>query len=357
MTRLSVATASVPGDLLTKLERIAAAGFTGVELHEPDLTGFAGTVRDVATKAASLGLTIEILQPFHDFEGLNGSERKAALARLDRKLELMAELGAGSLLVESSTRSDSSSDPEAIVTDLAELAARAGRVGCRAALIALPWAAHVSTELQALEIVELVDSPHLGLALNSFFSLSCGSQAARLRDIPGDRIFHVQLSDAPALEFDASRLKNHFGLLPGQGELDLPSFVRIVARKGYVGQWSVARIRGSAEDNRETYARDGFRALVSLLDEVSRDEPSLPRPFPELPPRVYPTGVEFIEFAVNEDSGGTLTEVLRSMSFRKERKHVSKSVELWRQGAVNIVVNSETEGFAAEACPLPISAV
>ena len=37
------------------------------------------------------------------------------------------------------------------------------------------------------------------------------------------------------------------------------------------------------------------------------------------------------------------------MAFRKERDHRTKSVELWRQGAVNIVVNSEKAGYAAEA--------
>ena len=32
-----------------------------------------------------------------------------------------------------------------------------------------------------------------------------------------------------------------------------------------------------------------------------------------------------------------------------ERRHLSKSVELWRQGAINIVVNTEEEGFAHSA--------
>ena len=46
--RLSVATTSVPGNLHTKLESISEAGFTGIELYEPDLTG-------VACKAGEIG--------------------------------------------------------------------------------------------------------------------------------------------------------------------------------------------------------------------------------------------------------------------------------------------------------------
>ena len=65
MTRLSIATTSIPGDLPTKLETIAAAGFSGVELNEPDLTGFSGAARDVAQQATELGLSFEIFQPFH----------------------------------------------------------------------------------------------------------------------------------------------------------------------------------------------------------------------------------------------------------------------------------------------------
>lgn len=349
MTRLSIATTNVPGDLPQKLELVAAMGFSGVELYEPDLTGFAGSAEDVGKLARSLDLEIYVLQPFHDFEGLTGEVRKAVFARLDHKLGLMKALGAETLLIGTSTHPDATSDVAKIVEDFRELAARVESAGCRAALIALPWAQHITTELQALEIVQTVDSPAFGLALNSFFSLAGGEQAARLRDIPGDRIFHVQLSDAPALEFDITRLKSHFSMLPGQGGLNLASFVRIVARSGYDGPWSIARVGATAEGSRKAHARDAYRALVSLLDEVAAREPALPRPVETLPARITPTGLEFIEFAAHESDRERLAKLLDTMCFRKERQHKSKSVELWRQGAINIVINSETEGLAAQA--------
>lgn len=349
MTRLCVATTSVPGDLIAKLEAIAESGFTGFELYEPDLTGFSGPPEAVNRRAAALGLSIDVFQPFHEFEGLSGALRDRAFARLDHKLNLMQTLDAKTLLVGSSTHAQSNGDRQAIQDDFAELAERLGQRGIRAALIALPWGRHIQTEMQALEIVQAVDSPHLGLALNSFFSLADGSQPARLRDIPGDHLFHVQLSDAPALDFDIRQLKSHFGLLPGQGGLNLASFVRIIARLGYDGPWSLARVSDTTQGSRDSYARDGFRALVSLLDEVARSEPALVAPLPDLPPRVYPTGIEFIEFAADEAARKPLTEMLEALCFRKERQHVSKSVELWRQGAINLVVNAEATGFAGKA--------
>ena len=166
MTRLSIATTNVPGDLPQKLEHIASAGFTGIELYEPDLTGFSGSAEEVGKLARSLGLDIEVLQPFHEFEGLSGDARKAAFARLDHKLDLIKALGARTLLIGTSTHPDAVSESAKIVEDFHELAGRVERAGCRAALIALPWARHITTELQALAIVQAVDSPAFGLALN-----------------------------------------------------------------------------------------------------------------------------------------------------------------------------------------------
>ena len=346
---LCVATTSVSGDFFTKLETIAAAGFTGVELHEPDFTGSTCTPAQVGSRAKALGLSIDVLQPFHEFEGLSGAGRMQAFMRLDRKLELMAALGAKTLLVGTSTHPEASGSSSAIIQDFVELAERAGKHGLRAALIALPWARHIQTEMQAFKIVEQVASLHFGLALNSFFSLADGSKPARLREIAGDKVFHVQLSDAPAMDFDIRQLKSHFGLLPGQGGLNLASFVRVLARAGYAGPWSLARVSDTAQGSRDSFTRDGYRALVSLLDEVAQTEPSLAAPMVDLPPRVYPTGIEFIEFAADVATGKTLRQMLEALCFRRERQHVSKSVELWRQGAINIVVNTETKGFAAKA--------
>jgi 4-hydroxyphenylpyruvate dioxygenase len=347
--RLCVATTTVPGDLSAKLEAIAEAGFQSIELHEPDLTGFVGSPLEVGKMAAALGLEIAILQPFLEFEGQQGEARDLVLARLDKKMDLMAALGAKTLLVGTSTDKDALGEFDAICSDFEELASRSAAKGLRAALIALPWAHHLQNETDALRVIEAVDSQHLGLALNSFFSLADGSLPARLRDIPAERIFHVQLSDAPNLHFDFTRLKNHFGLLPGQGDMNLPGFVRALARSGYDGPWSVAHFGGQIRGTLENHAKDAYRALVSLIDEVARTEPAVDSPVRSLPPRVSPSGFEFIEFASDHASGTEISSMLQSLCFRRERTHVSKSVELWRQGAINIVLNSECSGLSAES--------
>ncbi|MEX0367513.1 MAG: bifunctional sugar phosphate isomerase/epimerase/4-hydroxyphenylpyruvate dioxygenase family protein [Ruegeria sp.] len=347
---LSVSTTSIPGNLADKLKTIAETGFDGVELHDPDLTGHDGAPSQVRALAADLGLKICLLQPFHNLECQPDGVRQRAFDRLEFKLDLVQELGTDLLMVGAATTADAAGDEDRAIADLAEAAERAGRRGLRLAYLGLPWSELVQTDEQALRIVEAVDSPHLGLALNSFFSLADGSKPARLRDVPGDRLFHVQLSDAPRLEMDIRRLKRHFGLLPGLGSLNLAGFVRVLARAGYAGPWSVARVNETApQPGGLTMARDSYRALVNLLDEVARTEPDIDFGIPDLPERVHASGFEFIEFTADEASGAQLCDLLSAMCFRKERRHVSKSVELWRQGAVNIVVNTEKDGFAHSA--------
>ena len=350
MSTLSIATTAIPGGLPEKLEQISAAGFQTIELTEADLISFQGSVEDVHRLLEKTKLKINLFQAFYDFEGLKGELRKQSLSRLESKISLVKALGADLLLVCSSCHPDASDDENIISADLLELVNKAEKHNLRIAYLALPWARHIQTEMQALKLVQKVDSPNFGLALNSVFSLADGSKPARLRNIPGDKVFHVQLCDAPFLDRDFRHLQSHFGMLPGQGVLNLSGFIRVLAKIGYTGPWSIACI-GDAALRRQYkgHTTDSYRALVNVLDQVARTDPNIDLGLNTLPERIYASGFEFIEFACDEKSGDELTQLLSSLRFRMERRHVTKSVELWRQGAINIVVNREKEGFAHSA--------
>lgn len=59
-------------------------------------------------------------------------------------------------------------------------------------------------------------------------------------------------------------------------------------------------------------------------------------------------GVEFMEFAVAEQSGRRVSETLRTLGFHYAGRHRSKSADLFRQGQVNLILNSEQDSAAAE---------
>jgi 4-hydroxyphenylpyruvate dioxygenase len=48
--------------------------------------------------------------------------------------------------------------------------------------------------------------------------------------VPGEKLFFVQLADAPRLDMDALSWSRHFRNFPGQGDLDVTGFVRAAAQ-------------------------------------------------------------------------------------------------------------------------------
>ena len=103
---LAISTTSIPGSLADKVAAIAKAGFTGLELHEPDFTGFHGSAHDLRTMVEDCGLKTNLLKPFNDLEGWEGEARRRSFDRLERKFDLMQSLGTDLLLVEAATSTE-----------------------------------------------------------------------------------------------------------------------------------------------------------------------------------------------------------------------------------------------------------
>ena len=234
----SVATVSMSGTLVEKLEAIAAARFDGIELFENDFVNFAGTAKGLRSMASDLGLAIDLYQPFRDFEGMPDVLHRRNLERAERKFDLMQELGAPLVLVCSNTSPASLPDVDRCAAQLRELAERAARRNLRIGFEALAWGRHVNRYRQAWEIVQRADHPHLGLILDSFHTLSLNDDPSGIASLPGDRIFFLQMADAPLLAMDVLQWARHYRCFPGQGQFDVDNFLEQVLRSGYAGPLS-----------------------------------------------------------------------------------------------------------------------
>ena len=93
----------------------------------------------------------------------------------------------------------------------------------------------ISDYRDAWEVVRMADHEAVGLILDSFHILARNNPLNGIRSIPGSRIFHVQLADAPKIEMNLEYWSRHFRTMPGEGELDLLSFMSAVAATGYKG--------------------------------------------------------------------------------------------------------------------------
>jgi 4-hydroxyphenylpyruvate dioxygenase len=134
---LSIATVCLSGTLDEKLEAIAQAGFTGVEIFENDLLTFDGSPADVRRIAADLGLKIVTFQPFRDFEGMPEPQRSRTFDRAERKFDVMQELGCDLLMICSNVAPDALGGIDRAAEDFRELGDRAAARGCRVAYEAL----------------------------------------------------------------------------------------------------------------------------------------------------------------------------------------------------------------------------
>ncbi len=348
--RTSIATVSLSGDLREKLAAIAAAGFDGIEIFENDFLAFDGSPAEVGRMIRDHGLEITLFQPFRDFEGMPEPQRSRNFDRARRKFELMQELGTDLMLICSNVSPSALGGIDRAAADLRELGDRAAEHGLRVGYEALAWGRHVNDHRDAWEIVRRADHPSIGLILDSFHTLARRIDVDSIRSIPGDRIFIVQVADAPLIDMDLLYLSRHFRNMPGQGDLPVLDFMRAVVATGYDGPLSLEifndQFRGGSP---KSIAVDGRRSLVYLMDQVGRAEPATVDVAPRLPDRIAVSGVEFVEFSADEQEGEKLAMLLRAMGFAERGRHKNREVTRFSQGDINIVVNTEKEGFAHAA--------
>lgn len=348
--KTSIATVSISGNLREKLEAIAAAGFDGIEIFEADFIADHGSPRDVGTLVRDHGLEILLFQPFRDFETLPEPARSKAFDRAERKFDVMQELGTDLVLVCSSVHPASLGGIERAADDFHDLGERAAKRGLRVGYEALAWGRHINDHRDAWEIVRRADHPNIGLIVDSFHTLGRKLDPDSIRSVPGDKIFFVQLADAPLIEMDLLYWSRHFRNMPGEGDLDVTRFMRAVMATGYDGPISLEifndQFRGS---NPSTVAKDGHRSLVGLMDDVRRAEPELSVSMPAIPARVGAQGFSFVEFATRGAEAAALKTDLTSLGFEQVGQHRNKAAGLWQQGDIRIVVNEETTGHAASS--------
>jgi 4-hydroxyphenylpyruvate dioxygenase len=265
----SLATVSLGGKLTDKLDAIAAAHFDGVEIFEPNLRSYAGTAREIGHYARNLGLSIELFQPLRDFEGVSDEQLQRNLDRAEAAFDTMGELGAPLMLVCSNTEADVFDDEERAAAQLSQLADRAGRRGLKIGYEALAWGTSVATFDKAFRIVERANNPHLGLVLDSFHTLVRSDDWSSLGELPANRIFFVQLGDAPRMDVDALTLRRNHSRMPGDGDFDVAGFLRAVLATGYGGTVSLEIFNESTLESPLATARSAMHSLL-LVEERAR---------------------------------------------------------------------------------------
>jgi 4-hydroxyphenylpyruvate dioxygenase len=348
--KTGIATVSIAGDFATKLEAIAAAGFDGIEIFEQDFLASDLSPQVAGQMVRDHGLEVLLFQPFRDFEGLPDPLRDRAFRRARHKFSLMNALGTDLMLICSSVHPQALGGIDRAAADLAALGDVAAEYGVRVGYEALAWGRHVDDHRDAWEIVRRADQPRIGLILDSYHTLARGIDPETIRRIPGEKIFFVQLADAPAIQMDLLYLSRHFRCMPGEGDLDVTAFMRAVQATGYDGPLSLEVFNDQFRAGLpRLVALDGHRALINLMDGVRRTEPGLDLTLPAMPAPARVERVEFIECVTSPAEAPQIEGMLATLGFRLTGAHRSKAVRRFQQNGVNILVNTEQQGYAHAA--------
>ncbi len=361
--RKCIATVSISGALVDKLDAIAAARFDAIEIFENDLINFAGTPAELRRMCDDRGLGIDLYQPFRDLDATSDEQLRRNLDRAERKFDIMQTLGAPMMLVCSNASDSAVGDDARVAAQLYELAERAARRNLRVGYEALAWGRCVRRYEHAWSIVKAADHPHLGIVIDSFHILSLGDAPEGIAAIPGEKIFFLQMADAPRLAMDVLQWSRHYRCFPGQGQFDLARFLEQVLVAGYTGPFSLEIFNDvfRAAPNRRT-AVDAMQSILHCEAQTrarmtqngagsavpgearARTLERIELFDPPAAPRL--SGFAFLEFAVDEASEWLLDNVLETLGFVRVGRHRSKNVTLYRQGAINLILNAEPNSFA-----------
>lgn len=305
---------------------------------DADLVGAYESPEEIRTLCERLGLTIDMFQPFRDVEGVDEQTFADNLRRADAKFDVMERLGTDLMLLCSNVGTATIDDDDLAAEQLGRLADLAAARGIRIAYEALAWGRYVDDYRRAWRIVEKADRPNLGVCLDSFHILSRGHDPAEIETIPGDKIFFLQLADAPALDMDVLQWSRHHRLFPGEGDFDLTGFLGHVLRAGYTGPLSLEvfndTFRQTAVFRTAAHAR---RSLTWLADRTE-DAGRVPDAERLIAPQ-HAHGIDFVE--VSGDDLHDLDQLLDRLGFAFRGRHRSKPVRLWTAGGARIILNEQ----------------
>ncbi|QHK21012.1 TIM barrel protein [Pseudarthrobacter psychrotolerans] len=377
--RTGIATVCLSGTLKEKMQACAIAGFDGIEIFEQDLVTSPLTPEDVRKMAADLGLTLDLYQPFRDFDSVSEDLLAANLRRAEAKFKLMARLGMDTILVCSNVASASIDSDDLRVEQLGKLAALAVDHGVKVAYEALAWGKYVNDYEHAHKLVEAVDHPNLGTCLDSFHILSRNWDTTPIQAFNPEKIFFVQVADAPKLSMDVLSWSRHYRVFPGEGQFELAKFMGHVVRAGYTGPVSLEIFNDVfRQSDVERTAVDAMRSLIWLEEQSAKwleaasdsgvgggaggtatggtqapGRRRYPMELATLPQVTEPAGYNFAEVRAADTKG--LETVLGQLGFEFNGRHRTKAVQLWSMGHARVIVNEtahlEGDTSAEDASP------
>lgn len=237
--RFACTTATFGGTLPERLSAIKSAGFDALELFPCDIFVRFVEPEDAIEAVIDSGLSIACYQHLGNFEGMPLKVRQAKLNLAGHLMDQMAMVGADLLMVAANTSPEQVQDWGRAVEDfqmLGELGkSRNIRIGFEALSVS-PW---FNDYRKVWKLVQDVANSHVGVALDATHTFLADLPLEPISDIPGDRIFLVEVADLATSNLPISEVSRYHRLFPGEGVRPIGELVRRTIDAGYAGYYSV----------------------------------------------------------------------------------------------------------------------
>ncbi|MGH2916769.1 MAG: sugar phosphate isomerase/epimerase family protein [Solirubrobacteraceae bacterium] len=225
-----------------RCEHAARVGFSGIGLWHADVAHQLETttlreMRQVFDDAGLRYLEVEFLS---DFFARPGTPEREASNRLRRQLfDTAAAFDAHHIKV--GNIPGTPCELGRLVEELAALCQDAAdNTDAKVAYEFMPFDVNVRSLDVALELVDEVDAPNGGLAIDTWHMSKLGIEPAEMGRIEARHLAWVELSDGQLedMQDPIDEVVNHRSL-PGEGEFDIPGYIAALSAAGYEEPWGV----------------------------------------------------------------------------------------------------------------------
>jgi sugar phosphate isomerase/epimerase len=227
-----------PHPLEERAQAAAQAGYVGIGLANDDLDeliakhGYA-EIKSIITDAGLAYLEFEVLLDWF----ADGERRIASDIERNKLLNAAEKLGTYQIKIGGDI-TGTSWPLERMNESFVELSRQAGDAGTRVSIEIFPDS-NIRDLPTAIAIAQGADPRHGGLLLDIWHLTRGGIPYADIATIPPEYIKHIELNDAGPQEgsiMEDTLLRRR---LPGEGDFDVPAFLRAVADTGYNGLYGV----------------------------------------------------------------------------------------------------------------------
>lgn len=217
-------------------------GFSGIGIWHADLehvleTRSLAEMKDVFDSNGLRHLELEFLMDW--FLDEDDERRRASDGIRRMLLEAAGALGAHHIKV--GNIPGTPAELSQLTERFGELCADAARhTDAKVVYELMPFDTNVHSIDAVLAVVEGAGASNGGVAIDTWHMSKLGIEPDELRRIPPEYLSWVELSDGGRVDMDdlVDETVNH-RRLPGEGEFDLPGYVRVCREHGYTGPWGV----------------------------------------------------------------------------------------------------------------------